>query len=751
MRALANQLLQPRTPAVKSAPAEREWIPGEIIVRFKTRLTARQAIERWAPKGFHVEHGGFGSEFLHLFKIRNTDGSPISLGQTRELAAEIGKVPGVRFTEINFWQHAFKVPNDKLYSAQWHYAAMNLPAAWDVTTGNPGLVIADVDTGIVPHPDLDPRLVPGFDMISDGTLSGDGDGRDNNPLDEGGDEPQGGSSWHGTHTAGTLAAATDNSIGVAGVDWNAKLLVVRVLGRKGGTGLDIAAGITWAAGGTVTGVPANPNPAKVVNLSLGGPGEASPTYQDAIDAANAKGAILVIAAGNAGVDASGTIPCIQQNVICVGATRFSGTRASYSNFGAPVHVMAPGGEMIEDANGDGEPDGVLSTLRDSSNNNAVLGYLQGTSMACPHVAGVVALMKGVNPGLTVAQAKMFLTQTANPASKCNEGCGAGMVNAQAAVLAAKGQAPSGPAKLSANTTDLFFVNGALTVTLGLSNTGGMPLTVNAAAGGAAASALSFPKGASITLAGGASGGIDVTANLAGLMDGTQVAAVNLTSNGGNLTINAKIKKGGPSGRPGEVGLISKNSMGEWKVAKAVTVTAADGYKYQLDGPPGTYFVLGVIDDNGNGAFDTGESVGLYPNDDSPKEIEVKAGATLEKIDFPVVPSKPVNETGTQIIGGSCTMGSCPMMGVCVTAWPSGYCTADCSTVACPLGSTCLDTGTSKVCLSTCPGVGVGKSTCRTSYVCYDDGTGKGLCLPACAGDPDCGTGGTCNTSTGYCQ
>ncbi len=734
-------------PPPQAAPFT-EWIAGEVIVRLEEKLSATQALELLRTVGFASVHGGFASDYLHLLRLTHKDGTALTVPETLELATVLKKVHGVRFTEVNRWQHAFAVPNDKLYSAQWHYPAMNLPAAWDITQGSASVVVADIDTGIVPHPDLDARVIAGIDMISDPTNAGDGDGRDDNPLDQGLDEPNGGSSWHGTHTAGTIGAVSNNDLGVAGVDWNARLLPVRVLGAKGGSLLDIAAGMNWATGGNVPGSRANTTPAKVVNMSLGGTSDlASPVYQDVINAANATGAIFVIAAGNGNEDAFKTIPCIQQNVICVGATRFSGKRASYSNFGPAVTVMAPGGETAEDANGDGEPDGVLSTLRDGQNQPA-LKYSQGTSMATPHVTGVIALMKAVNPAMNFSTARMFLTQTANAAQRCTEGCGAGMVNAHAAVLAAKGQPPTGPAKLSVSANELFFSKGTATLSISVSNLGAAALNVTAAVSGAAASSISFSKGATVAVPGGQTGNLEVTASFAGLTDGVHPATLALSSNGGDATVNVKIRVGGVAAKEAAVGLAFQQSDGTWKVAATAIATAASGYAYSMDAPPGKYFVLALVDADGNGMLSDTEPFGLYPTRDTPQEITVTAGSTLSNIDFPLVPDKPIKaEVG---IGDACTS-TCSNGAVCLTTgWPGGYCSADCTTASCPLGSTCLGS-TSPVCLSQCTGPDVGQSTCRTSYVCYNDGTGKGVCLARCNSSPECGTGFVCNIATGYCE
>jgi len=343
------------------------------------------------------------------------------------------------------------VPNDTSYLSQWHYyealAGMNLPTAWDTADGT-GVTVAVLDTGITNHSDLNANVVGGYDFVSNATNARDGNGRDSNPADQGDwyglGECIGGissnSSWHGTHVAGTIAAVTNNAKGVGGVAFNAKIQPVRVLAKCGGTLADIADAITWASGGTVTGVPANPNPAKVINMSLGGSGSCAATYQNAINAAVARGTTVVVAAGNSNADAANSQPSGCANVISVAASDREGNRASYSNYGAVVDVAAPGGETNVSGNG------VLSTLNSGTTTPAAesYAYYQGTSMAAPHVAGLAALVLGES-ALSPAQVESTIKAGTRPLpGTCSGGCGTGLVDATKTITSLGPTTPPSP-------------------------------------------------------------------------------------------------------------------------------------------------------------------------------------------------------------------------------------------------------------------------------------------------------------------
>lgn len=342
------------------------------------------------------------------------------------------------------------LPNDMFLVQQWHYtepkAGINLPSAWDLTRGK-GVVVGVIDTGVRLHADLAANLLPGYDFISLQHMANDGDGRDADASDPGdwaarfecGLNPPSISSWHGTHVAGTIAALANNSHGGAGVAPEARILPLRALGRCGGYESDIADAIVWGAGGSVAGLPSNPNPAKVLNLSLGAAGTCSRTTQAAVHAARDRGAVVVVAAGNAKTDAGQFTPASCLGVISVAAVGRSGALASYSNFGPSVTLAAPGGDGL---------DGVFSTADAGLTLPLADSYrtYTGTSMAAPHVSGTVALMLAWNPALTPNEIETVLKSTAAARGfpvACGH-CGSGIVDARAAVEAAGRLSPTPP-------------------------------------------------------------------------------------------------------------------------------------------------------------------------------------------------------------------------------------------------------------------------------------------------------------------
>jgi len=380
----------------------------------------------------------------HVFKLDRA----LPHADLARLAAELkASDANIVYAEPDRKMYPMLTPNDTSYTSQWDLyettGGIRAPAAWDLATGT-GVVVAVLDTGIRPHADLSGQTVAGYDMIIDTTVSNDGNGRDSDPSDPGdytaanecaSGEPAYNSSWHGTHVAGTIAAKTNNSLGVAGIAFNAKIQPVRVLGTCGGYTSDIADGMIWASGGTVSGLPANATPARVINMSLGGSGACDTTSQNAINSARSRGTVVVVAAGNESTNASNSSPANCSGVIAVAATNRNGGRAYYSNYGAIVALAAPGGDTSSSTS-----NGILSTLNAGTTTPGAdsYAYYQGTSMATPHVAGVAALMLSAKPTATPDEIKAALQSSARAFPATCSQCGSGILDAAAAVAAING-------------------------------------------------------------------------------------------------------------------------------------------------------------------------------------------------------------------------------------------------------------------------------------------------------------------------
>jgi serine protease len=301
----------------------------------------------------------------HVYAFNTTDAA--AQQQAIDRLHDNAESLGIASIERDRWIGPTLSPNDAQFGEQWSLQAISagnigadFPAAWAVTTGTATVTIAILDTGILStHMEFAGRVLPGYDFVTDVSLANDGNGRDNNPADPGdwvtsaeaaaaGGPYQGcvvgDSSWHGTHVAGIIAARGNNGAGIAGANWQARILPVRILGKCGGYLSDEIDGIRWSAGLPVPGVPRNPNPARIINMSLGGPGACEVSEQNAINDAVAAGAIVIVAAGNSAVDVANSAPANCAGVVSVGATNRAGNRASYSNFGSGITLSAPGGD-----------------------------------------------------------------------------------------------------------------------------------------------------------------------------------------------------------------------------------------------------------------------------------------------------------------------------------------------------------------------------------------------------------------------
>ena len=464
--AVRRLIVKFRDLAASAASNRNESPPGTLVNRLSAKAGQPVTHERAMSGGSHV---------VRLFQALPAD-------TARLLAAQLANDASIEYVEPDFLMQPALVPDDPLYADQWNLlgppaevGGANLAPAWSLHTGSAGVVVAVIDTGSLPgHPDLAGRYVGGYDFVSSAQLGNDGNARDTDPSDPGdwisledatsnfsGCQIKN-SSFHGAHVAGIVGAASANAGGVAGVNWTSRILAARVLGKCGGYSSDIIDAIRWSAGVAVPGVPNNPNPARVLNLSLSTWTICTTSMQSAIDAALATGAVVVAAAGNNDTEAIVSTPANCNGVITVGATGRAGQRASYSNYGPVVEISAPGGS-------DGER--VLSTINDSATapalGNYTYGYKQGTSMATPHVAGVASLMLSRNPLLTAGEvlAKMQATARPFPAftiRDCTTAlCGAGILDAGAAVAAALNVPP---------TADFTYTASGLTVNFGDAST-----------------------------------------------------------------------------------------------------------------------------------------------------------------------------------------------------------------------------------------------------------------------------------------
>jgi len=477
-----------------------EGATHRLIIHFKeARLRAAQMPDADTERALGVSAG------MRVRGLRPMSGGaqvmvlPSAL-QGVQLAAVLERLrrnPRVASVSADQREHLQAVPNDPNFSSQWYLAApaavlsgINAALAWDRGSGVAAMAavtVAVVDSGVrLDHPDLAGHLLPGYDFIGANCIVGDagcsvanqfavandGDGRDADPSDPGdwvssADQanpvfagcPLLNSRWHGTRVAGLVGAATNNGLGVAGIHWNARILPVRVLGKCGGYQSDVADGIRWAAGLPVPGVPANANPARIINVGVGSAGTcADSEYASAISDVTTRGAIVVASAGN---DNAGLLrPANCPGVISVGALRRDGQRAAYSNSGADLSLMAPGGTF---------PESILSASNVGPQApfayNAAGHYdgLSGTSFSAPMVSGSAALMLSLAPRLTAAQLSALLRSSARPfvavvgsptcvpggtgdpnnLTPCNcttAACGAGMLDADAAAAAAQGAA-----------------------------------------------------------------------------------------------------------------------------------------------------------------------------------------------------------------------------------------------------------------------------------------------------------------------
>ncbi len=741
----------------RAKTATERFRPGEIIVRAVEPMRARKAELAAAVRGVLEDAFGHqlgvdvrlcGTPYRCLAEVTDVYGKKLDAEATIEAVLALQDAPFLAYAEKNLILQIEAQPNDEFFTLQWHYAAIDLPAAWDITVGDPSLVAAVVDTGILyNHPDLQARVIShGADLIDDPGVANDGDGRDNDGFDPGDNECGAGcNSFHGSHVAGTIGADTDNGQMVAGVTWAGGLLPVRVLGDGGGSLADIADGIEWAVGNSVDGVNDNPTPADVLNMSLGGEGT-SQAMNEAVADAVATGCIVVVAAGNSDEDASSSTPANAPDAIVVAAHGNTGPgrptprKASYSNFGNKVDIAAPGGEQAEDVDGDGQGDGVLSTVDD------FVTFYQGTSMATPHVAGVAMLLKSLDPTLTQEDVRQILTDSASPDLDCPDGCGAGRMSAAAALLDLQGGL-DGP-HVIASPSFVRVGKGQTESPVVFKNIGNAGTSVTLTVGGQDRASCTLDSGAGNV---GANGQIVATVSIERNAD---------ADDNGECTVTASFDGGSSEARvvwtsdviqaltSVDVGAVKVAGDGGLKVARIVTTTELQSFEYKLFNlDPGTYIVVGLVDTNNNGSYDDDvDAVGIY----TPKQsgdtacttadcgrVTVAADDHLTGADFVVAPGFTPGDgtggTGDGVLGDACTASDeCGGGLYCEPAddgFTGGYCTEDCQNdTDCGSNGICaalqVVSGEIQVCLKSCDT----DADCRTAESYFCDPTDN-TCFP----------------------
>lgn len=638
----------PASAALERGPARSGRLPAapvtatseaRVIVKFRSSSKALLAAGRSADRVVLQQAGSLGSRHALALLDGPMAGPRLQVIRARglssaALAARLATDAEVEYAVPDGRKRAHAAPSDPYFAGQHtagslaqHVVSINAVTAWGTTTGNADVIVAVLDTGIRPdHPDFRGKLLPGYDFVADSLIANDGDGRDADPSDPGdwitANESQFGpgdlqgcevsdSSWHGSQTAGLVGATANNGIGIAGIARHVRVMPVRVLGKCIGHDSDILAGLRWAAGIAVPGVPDNPNPAKVINMSLGSSGACDTAYQAALDEVRARGVLVVASAGNDSGAVNAPANC--SGVVAVAGLRHIGSKNGYSSLGPEVTISAPAGNCV---NLEGE---CLYPLISTSNTGRTApvcptytgggaDFAVGTSFSAPLVAGTLALMASANPSLSVdeyigrlkASARAFpnigaaddvpycvspTRQALQEECYCTAAtCGAGMVDAAAAVAAAAGGRTVATLTTSSNHVAL------------------STLAELSAAASVAASGRTIDQRSWSLLEGAGLVALhtnDLTATLEGLADGVARVALSVTDSAGTRATTSAMFT---SGSLAEASCASTNpalsSAGQWYLWNA-SAAPIDPAKQ----PPGEGDTGGSTSGGGGGGLD----------------------------------------------------------------------------------------------------------------------------------------------------
>ena len=665
----------PTDAGVEIFPPGVEIIPSEIVVKRKAKPSTRAL----NPSAFASKHGltvtAGDSDDVELMKLDPSEASVEGLQQknagiagiklkkeghptsernslrsrTYDAIRRLRLDPEVEYAHSNYRLKARRIPSDTLYPFQWHYNQIALEEAWDLTTGSDSIIVAVIDTGVISHPDLQTRTIAGYDFISDPSVAGDGNGRDSDPTDAGDDaNGPGKHSYHGTHVAGTIGAVTNNGLGVAGVTWQTKIMPLRVLGKGGGSSLDLAEAIKYAAGLPNLSGLLPPQRAHVVNMSLSACAQ-NPTERAAVEAARSVGIILVAAAGNNREGEPGCppgaleFPASYDGVVSVAAVDILKNPAPYSSFGPRIVVAAPGGEMIAgtDVNNDGNPDGVLSTWRNPLNGQDSYAFASGTSMATSHVAGIVGLMLAVNPALTPLDLDLLLAGTHQRTTRRittdlglpgrDNDVGHGLINAAQAVRAAIeviGGPPPTASILTVSVTQLNFDTMLDTLAFSAVNAGGGVLFINSVTDDAPWLTLT-PASGNAPLS------LRARVDRSALPAGTHTGRITIASNAGqnpDATVDVTVKVSAVGdGNVGPVFVLVLNPQ-SFATMGGVETSVGQDYTFAIPAvPPGIYVVVAGTDRDDNGLIcEEEDACGVYPD-----LVTITSGQSTSTINFTV--------------------------------------------------------------------------------------------------------------------